>query len=117
MFSFWSQVFAENCRYADLGRVCPATSISVVQDSTHTSTVTTAVPGGFNTAIALSASGQPSGVTVSYTPTSFPAPGSGTATMQVTASTASTIGHFVITITGTGGGKTNTTTVDLTIMP
>ena len=35
------------------------TSVSVVQGSNGTSTITTAVSGGFNSAIALSATGQP----------------------------------------------------------
>ena len=40
-------------------------------------------------AIALSASGQPTGVTVSFSPASIGAPGSGSATMNITvASTA-----------------------------
>src|SRR6185295_15658906 len=50
-------------------------SVPVAQGAAGTSTVTTAVPGGFNSAIALSATGQPSGVTVAFSPTSIAAPG------------------------------------------
>ena len=51
------------------------TSVSVVAGSSGSSTITTAVSGGFDSAVALSASGQPSGVTVAFSPTSIAAPG------------------------------------------
>jgi len=93
------------------------TALIVVWGRSASSTITTAAVNSFNSSISLSASGQPTGVTVSFSPTSIAAPGSGTSTMQVTASSGASIGRHTITITGTGGGKTNTTTVALTILP
>jgi kumamolisin len=90
------------------------TSLTVVRGNSGTSTITSTVSGGFNSAVALSAKGQPSSVTVSFSPTSIAAPGSGTSTMTVKTSTRTT-GTYTITITGKGGGKTNTTKVSLTI--
>src|SRR6202789_4497620 len=63
-------------------------SVSVVQGSSGTSTITAAVSGGFDSAISLSATGQPTGVTVTFNPTSIAAPGSGAST--VTLAVAST---------------------------
>jgi hypothetical protein len=80
-----------------------------------TSTISTAVSGGFNSAISLSASGQPSGVTVSFSPTSIAAPGSGSSTMTITVAAGTAAGTSTITVTGTGGGITHTTTVTLTV--
>ncbi len=91
------------------------TSVSVVQGNNGTSTITTGVSGGFSSAVALSASGQPTGVTVSFNPTSIPAPGSGTSTMTMAVASSTTTGTYTITITGTGGGLTHTTTVALTV--
>jgi kumamolisin len=91
------------------------TSVSVVQGSNGTSTIATAASGGFNSAIALSASGQPSGVTVSFNPGSIAAPGSGTSTMTMTVASTATAGTYPITVTGTGGGITHTATVSLTV--
>jgi hypothetical protein len=91
------------------------TSVSVVQGNNGTSTITTAVSGGFNSAIAMSASGQPAGVTVSFNPTSIAAPGSGTSTLTLVVGSNASKGTHTVTITGTGGGKTNTTTVSLTV--
>jgi len=90
-------------------------SVSVVQGSNGTSTITVAVSGGFNSAIGLSATGQPSGVTVSFNPTSTAAPGSGTSTMTMGVASGTATGTYPITITGTGGGLTSTATVNLTV--
>jgi len=91
------------------------TSVSVVQGNNGTSTITTAVSGGFNSAIGLTASGQPTGVTVSFSPTSIAAPGSGTSTMTMAVASTTTTGTYTITVTGTGGGITHTASVSLTV--
>ena len=71
--------------------------------------ITTTVSGGFDSAVALSASGQPTGVTISFSPASIAAPGSGTSDMTQTVSRTAATGTYPITITGTGGGITQTT--------
>jgi subtilase family serine protease len=91
------------------------TAVSVVQGSSGSSTVTTTVSGGFSSAIALSASGQPSGVTVGFSPTSIAAPGSGASSVSFTVASTTTAGTYPITITGTGGGITHAATVTLTV--
>jgi subtilase family serine protease len=91
------------------------TSISIARGSSGRSTITTAMSGGFNSAIGLSASGQGSRVSVSFNPSSIAAPGSGTSTMTVTVSRRASTGTRTITIKGTGGGVTHTTTVTLSV--
>ena len=91
------------------------TSVSVVQGNNGTSTITTTISGGFDSAIALSASGQPTGVTVSFNPTSIALPGSGTSTMTMAVAATTATGTYTITVTGTGGGITHTATVSLTV--
>lgn len=91
------------------------TSVSVAQGKSGTSTVTTAISGGFDSAIALSASGQPTGVTVTFNPTSISAPGSGTSTMTLAVASTTATGTYTITVQGVGGGVTKTTTVSLTV--
>jgi subtilase family serine protease len=90
-------------------------AVSVAAGSNGTSTITTAISGGFNSAIALTASGAPSGVTVSFNPASIAAPGSGTSMVTFAVASATTAGTYSITITGTGGGVTQTATVSLTV--
>jgi subtilase family serine protease len=91
------------------------TSLTIRRGSSGSSTITTTVTGGFNSAIALTASGQKSGVTVSFTPASIT--GAGTSTMKVTvSSTASTsTGSQTITITGKSGSISHTAKVTLSI--
>ena len=79
------------------------------------STITTAVSGGFSSAIALAASGLPTGVTASFSPASIAAPGSGTSKLTLTVASTAAAGTSTITITGTGGGITHTATVSLTV--
>jgi kumamolisin len=91
------------------------TSVSVVQGGNGSSTISTAVVDGFNAAIALTASGQPTGVTVTFNPTSIAAPGSGSSAMSMAVASTTATGTYTITITGTGGGITQKTTVALTV--
>jgi len=91
------------------------TAVSVVQGNAGTSTITTTVSGGFNNAISLSASGQPSGVTVGFSPASIAAPGAGSSTVTMTVGSSVATGTYPITVTGTGGSTTHTTTVNLTV--
>jgi subtilase family serine protease len=91
------------------------TSITVDPGNSGHSTITTTISGGFNSAIALSATGQPSRVTISFSPSSIPAPGAGSSTMTVTVNRRARAGTYPITVKGTGGGVTHTTTVTLTI--
>jgi subtilase family serine protease len=91
------------------------TSVAIAQGGSGSSTITTTVSGGFNAAVALAASGQPSGVTVSFNPTSIAAPGTGTSAMSIVVASAVAAGTYPITVTGTGGGITHTATVSLTV--
>ena len=90
-------------------------SVSVVQGQNGSSTISTTVSGGFNSAIALSASGQPSGVTVTFNPSSIAAPGGGSSTMSIGVASTVAAGTYNITVTGSGGNITHTTTVSLTV--
>ena len=90
-------------------------SVSVLRGNNGTSTITTAISGGFDSAIALSASGQPTGVTVGFSPTSIAVPGSGTSTMTMAVAATTATGTYTITVTGAGESITHTTQVTLTV--
>jgi subtilase family serine protease len=91
------------------------TSLSVVQGSSGSSTITSTLVDGFDSAVSLSASGLPTGVTASFSPSSFAAPGSGSSTLTLTVASTAATGTYTITVSGTGGGVTQTTTVSLTV--
>jgi len=90
-------------------------SLSIAHGQQGTSTITTAISGGFNSAISLSATGVPTGTTVSFNPNPIPAPGSGSSTMTITVGASTPTGTYPITVTGSGGGMTQSTTVTLTV--
>jgi uncharacterized membrane protein len=92
------------------------TSGYLLQGQSGYAVVTTAVSGGFSSAVSLSASGQPSGVTISFSPASISAPGSGTSDMHLTVARNAPVGTYPITITATGGGVTHTTTLTFMVM-
>ncbi len=89
---------------------------SLNQGQSGYATVTTAVSGGFNSAVTLSATGLPSGVTGSFSPNPIAAPGSGTTHFTLTVSKSAKTGTYPITITGTGGGITHTTTLTFEVL-
>lgn len=88
------------------GTVQPGDSASV--------TVNTATTSGDAQNVRLSASGAPTGVSVTFTPDSVTSGQSSTATVRVAAGTAA--GTYTLTLTGTGTGTvTHTTTYTLTV--
>jgi hypothetical protein len=91
------------------------TTLSVAQGGTNSTTISTTVSGGFNSAISLSATGLPAGVTASFSPASIAAPGSGSSTLTFTASSTATTGTSTVTINASGGGVSHSTTVSLTV--
>ena len=88
-------------------------SVSIVQGNSGSSTITSTVVDGFDSAVTLSYSTLPSGVTAAFSPTSIT--GTGTSTLTFTVASTTTTGTYPITITGMGGGITQTTTVSLTV--
>lgn len=90
-------------------------TLSVARGGQGKAKITTAVSGGFNSAISLSASGQGAGVLVMINPATIVAPGSGHAGMMIKVAPTAKTGTRTITINATGGGVTETTTVTLTI--
>ena len=90
-------------------------SVSVQQGKSGNVTISTSAANGFNSAVALSASGYPAGVTPTFTPTSIAAPGTGSSTLNLAVASSVAAGTYNITVTGTGGGATQTTSVTLTV--
>ena len=91
------------------------TSLTVDQGASGTSTIATAVSGGFDSAIALRASGLPSGVTAGFNPPSIATPGSRSSIMTISLSSSTAVGVYTVTVTGSGSGVTHTATVSLSV--
>ncbi|HTS37326.1 MAG TPA: hypothetical protein VMH04_16735 [Candidatus Solibacter sp.] len=90
------------------------TSLSLVQGTSGTSTISTAVTSGSSQTVKLAISGLPAGATASLSPASLAAGASSTVTMN--AGTAGP-GAYTATITGTGVSATHSTSITLAITP
>lgn len=87
-------------------------SLTINRGASGGATVTINRTGGFNSVVALSASGLPSGVTASFE--SPPGPVS-VISMFIAASSTAATGMTSVTINGSGGGLTRSTTLVLTV--
>lgn len=88
-------------------------SSSVTAGGSAAFSVSSAASGGFASNITLSATPAISGVSYSFSPN--PIGPSGSSTLTCTTTTGATLGTHSITISGTGGSLTRTTSVQLTI--
>jgi hypothetical protein len=86
-------------------------SLSVAPGASGTSTITVAPQNGFNSSVNLAASGQPSGVTAAFNPTST----TGSSVLTLTTSSGATPGTYPITVTGVSGSLTSSVVVTLTV--
>jgi pseudomonalisin len=91
-------------------------SVTVQQGASAPLILTSAIASGFSGAVVLTAV-SPAGVTVGFTPSTISAPGSGTSTLAISATNASTPGVYPITIRGTSGSVSNTAAFVLTVTP
>ena len=108
-------IFNPGTQTPDFALSASPTTVSVAQGGTKTTTLSTTVSGGFNSAVSLSATGLPAGVTAAFSPASIAAPGSGSSTLTFTASSTATVGTSTVTINASGGGVSHSTTVSLTV--
>jgi len=86
-------------------------SLSFIRGASGSSTLTVSHKGGFNSSVSLSATGLPSGVTASFSPTST----TSTSILTLEASSTASTGTVTVTITGTSGNLSNLTTISLTV--
>jgi len=94
-----------------------ASSATVAIGHSTTIKLSTTALNGFQSALALSASGLPKGVTATFAPTSIAAPGNGSSTLTLAAAASgATPGSFNLTITATGGGVTQTQAISVRIL-
>jgi len=87
------------------------TSLTIVQGSNGTSTISITPSNGFAGSVTFSASGLPSGVTALFNPN----PATVSTLLTLTASSTAATGTATVTITGTSGSLSHTTTVTLTV--
>jgi hypothetical protein len=90
-------------------------AFSIDQGTAGTSTIQTTVLGDPNNAVALSASGLPTGITAAFSPATIPAPGAGSSTMTITVASSVAAGTYPFTV-GASGGVNNTAAVTAVVI-
>jgi uncharacterized membrane protein len=88
-----------------------ANELSVPPGNSGHITLTAASKNGFNSAITLSVAGMPAGMTASFSPSTVAAPGSGASTLTVTTASSLAHGNYALTLTASGGGVTQSSSV------
>ena len=96
--------------------VSPA-SRSLAPGASATADVAVEASGGFNAAVALSLTGLPAAISANFSPASFPPPGTGSATLTISAGPAAAAGSYPLTVRASGAGVTHTTPFALTVSP
>ena len=92
------------------------TSQTVIQGKSTTYTETVNPFNGYSNTVSLTVSGCPAGATCTLNPTSSGAPNYPPSTLTVSTSSSTPGGNYTLTITGTDGTLTHTTTVALVVL-
>jgi hypothetical protein len=90
-------------------------TLSIAPGNSGSSTITTKVAAGYSHALTLSVSHVPSGVAVNLSPTSIPAPGSGTAQATISVGSGAVAGSYSIYAKASDGTYTRTSRLTLKI--
>jgi len=75
------------------------------------------VSGGFASAVILSASGLPTGLTAVFSPASLASPGSGVSTLTLSAGSQTAAGSYTVSVTANGGSLTQTAQLTVAVTP
>lgn len=89
-------------------------TISLEQGQSGSTTINLTSIGGFNSEVAISAWGMPSGTTWNFSP-SGKFMSTGSAKLNVKTSTTTSVGSYLVLITGVGGGKFRSCYINLKV--
>jgi hypothetical protein len=89
--------------------------LTLKRGGTATAQLTSAMLGGFSSAVSFAVQGLPTGVTAVFTPATLPSPGSGSTALKFSATSAATLGLATVTVKATAGSVTRTLTLSLSV--
>lgn len=107
--------WSDGSNVPSLTLTAPSTALTLPVGQTTNITITADASAGLKSAVALTVSGAPSGVTATLTPATIAAPGSGTTVLKLTAATTAAPGNYSLMVTGVGGTQTAHLTLPLTV--
>lgn len=109
-WNFWNHIQAAA---PDFSLTAAPGSQTVTAGKSASSTVSVSPVNGFSGAVKLTVSGLPAKATATFTPATVAAGGS--ATLSIATAAATPAGSYTLTITGTSGSLTHTTTATLNV--
>jgi len=89
------------------------TNLTILQGASGSATVTINPLNGFNGSVSLAVSGLPNGVTATFGTN----PTTSSSLLTLSATGIATVGTLTVTVKGTSGSLTSTTTISLTVNP
>jgi len=103
----------------DFGIAAAAPMVEIAAGSSGNLTITITSAAGFNSPVTLSVSGEPPGVSHSFSPPSVTPPPGGSAKSNMTINVAPSVapGTYALAITGTSGALSHSVSVDLAVSP
>jgi len=108
--------WTDGSNVAALTLTAPSTPLTLPIGQSTNVTITAVASAALKSAVALTVSGAPSGVTATLTPTTIAAPGSGTTVLKLTAATTAAAGTYSLTVTGVGGTQTAHVVLSMTVV-
>lgn len=90
-------------------------SVTIAEGKSGTSKLTTKIASGYNHALSLSASNLPTGVTVTFSPSTIPAPGTGSSTATINVVSSVAAGTYSLKLTASDGTNSASSTLTLKV--
>jgi uncharacterized membrane protein len=95
--------------------VTTSSTVSIMQNATATIPVVAVHAGSFNSALSLAVSSLPVGMTGTFAPGSFSAPGDGTSTLTLAPTITTPAGNYTIQVVASGGGLSKSVPLAVTV--
>ena len=92
-----------------------STALTLKRGGTATVNLTSAMQGGFSSAVAFAVQGLPAGVSATFSPASLLAPGNGSTVLKLSATSTATIGSAQVAVKATAGSVTRTLSLALSV--
>lgn len=103
--------------FADFGGSVTPTYQSIAAGRSTAFQISAVPISGFNSDVTLSVSGLPAGAVATFVPTGVITGGDGSTALSISTLSSTPTASYPVTLTGTGGGRTHSTVINLNIGP
>ena len=108
--------WADGSSAAPLSLAATSTTLSMKVSQTVQTTVTSSANAALKSAVVLTVTGVPAGLTATFASSTIASPGSGSVVLTVAAGASVTPGTYTLTVTATGGGQTAKLAISVAVL-